>query len=391
MRKLGVLIAAALAAQGCREGQDTSAVSHRTAGDTTFISSPAIGTEGPVTLQELTRFSTTSADLGRVVGGAFGANGTIWLFDAAGRDGARIIVLDSLGRLHARAGREGGGPGEYRSPVGIFQLADRSMLAKEMRTTRAIRFDADGNVLATLTLPPEVASGWVVTPDTESGWFITALFEPNTPTRVGRFGWFHFDSMGVVKDTIHPPAPMLTEPTPDGIAPGRIRTVGRDGSVLTTEPGPNRVTRFAPDGTVQVFEWPGLPPEYRTDEREEMQAVADRLSELLGKPKRALPQRKQPAHRIHTDNAGVIWVQLSTPGERIPDELLPKNNDPLQIKWRDLDRWAAFAPDGALRFVVDLPATYRVLDRHDSRLLGIAADDDGEEHVVILQIVTGAN
>lgn len=385
--RLGCIIVAAALAQACGNASTDGGVTRRTVGDTTFVSSPADGTEGPVRLEEALRVGASASDLGRIDAGAFGPDGTIWLLDGATRDGARIVILDSLGAARGQAGRQGAGPGEYRTPLQIFRLANRSMLAKEMRTTRAVRFAADGQVVATLALPPEVATGWVVTPDLHGGWFITALFEPNTPTRVGRFGWFHFDSAGVVRDTVHPPAQLLTESTPDGITPGRIRTIGSDGSVLTTVPGPNRMTRVAPDGTVLVTEWPGLPPEYGTDERNDIQAVVDRLNGLLGKPLRPLPERKQPVHRIQTDGTGTVWAQLSAPGKRIPEQLLPPNPDPLQMKWYDPDRWAAFGADGAMRFIVDLPTDHRLLDRDGNRLLCVATDTEGEEHIVILRIV----
>lgn len=389
-RGLSLIIAAAMLCSGCGEGSALAAVSRRQVADTLFISSPANGTEGPTSLNEELRIGGSSLD-GRVAAGAFGADGMIWLFDEAGPNGARILLFDSLGTLRTQAGRQGNGPGEYQAPLRIFQLADGSMLAKEMSTTRAVRFDKRGSVLATIGLPAEVATGWIVTPDSIGGWFITAPFEPNTPSKVGRFGWMHFNSNAEVIDTVHPPTHMLQEPTPDGIAPGRVRTIGRDGAVLTTVPGANRLLRFARDGAAQIFEWPGEPPAYDAVERADIQAVEDKMSELLGKSKLPLPERKQPAHRIFTDKSGNIWLQLSAVGRRIPDEELPPGDDPLRMKWRDLERWAAFEGDGALRFVVDLQPNYRVLDRDGNRLLAIAADVDGTEHVVVLRIVGQAN
>lgn len=384
--RAALLCAVAFTVGACRDAGDSTNVSRRVVADTTFVSSPEHGTEGPVVLQEVLRIDASLLD-GRVTAGAFGTNGTVWLFDEAGPAGARIVVFDSLGARRVQAGRHGSGPGEYRAPLRIVQLADGSMLAKEMTTTRAVRFDENGAVLATIELPAAVATGWVVTPDTIGGWFITAPFEPNTPTKVGRFAWLHFNSAGQVIDTVHPPRHMLEEPTPDGIAPGRIRTVGRDGAALTTVPGPNRLTRYARDGSAHVFEWPGEPQAYLDAERVDVQAVEDRMSEVLGKAKASLPERKQPAHRILTDGTGLIWAQLSSTGRRIPDDELPPGDDPFRMKWRDDERWAAFQSDGALRFIVDLRSNQRVLDRWGHRLLVVEADDDGAEHVAVLRVV----
>ena len=359
-------------------------VSRRQVGDTLYVQSAATGVDGPVQLNVVRRVSMADLDIGRVEAAAFGPSGTLWVFDGASRNGAAIHVLDSLGAPRAIAGRDGAGPGEYRAPIRLFRLADGSMLVKEMQTTRAVRFDVNGQAVSTMELPPVVSSGWVVTPDTVGGWFITAVFEENTSAKIGRFGWLHFDVRGNVFDTVHPPSFLLTEPTPDGIAPGRIKTVGRDGAVLTTTPGPNRLYRYAPSGRVQILEWPGNPPGYSADERRDMQVVADRMKTLFGLAHASLPAHKEPSHRILTDSAQWIWAHLSAEGVRIPDEELPKDPDNmgLTVKWRDRERWAAFDREGALRFVVDVPSNVTILDRTMYRVLGVETDDEGLQYLV---------
>lgn len=374
-----VALAACTAADGSR-------VVRRTVGDTTFITSPADGTDGPASLRDLTRIDLAALGINRVDAGAFGPNGTLWLFDAVGDNGASIHVLDSLGHPVTIAGREGAGPGEYRAPLRIFQLSNSTMLVKEMQTTRAVLFDARGLPLATLTLPP-AAIGWVVTPDNAGGWFIAASFEASTSARVGRFGWIHFSPDGVAADTVFPPSSLFAEPTPDGISPGRIRTVGRDGSVLTTIPGPNRLTWYGVPEHVRVLEWGGEPAAYGTDERQEMQLVINHMNDLLGRPRASLPQRKQPVNRILTDGAGYTWLHLSMPGVRIAKEDLPREPDPLIVKWREPDRWAAVDSAGVVRFVVSLPLNAALLDREGDRLLATVADTSGIESVVVWRVL----
>lgn len=378
------LVWLALSAAACSGTPPADQVTRLTVGDTTFVSSPAIGVDGPTQLQEVLRVDAAKLDFGRIDAGAFGPNGTIWLYDSRGKGGEVLRVLDSLGAPVAVAGRSGAGPGEFRGPIRLFQLADGSMLVKEMSTTRAVRFAGDGRTLATIELPVVVATGWVVTPDTVGGWFITASFEEHTPSRVGRFGWLHFNRDGAVIDTVFPPARLFEEPTPDGIAPGRIRTVGRDRSVLTTVPGPSRLTRIAPDHTVQVMEWRADPPAYLDQERRDMQAVEDRMNELFGQAKKPLPERKEPVHRILTDGTGLVWALLATVGERIPDDELPKEPSSIPpIKWHEHDRWAAFDRDGVLRFTVEAPSGTTILDRVGHRLLGIILDADGSQRIVV--------
>lgn len=373
-------------------GRDTPAagVSREVRGDTSFVTSPTDGVRGPVTLIESVRVHTDSVELNRVSAGAFGPDGSIWLFDDAARDGAALYLFDSSGVFRRRVGREGSGPGEYRAPLRIFALAGDVMLVKEMSTTRALRLSGDGDVLSTLSLPPSVATGWVVTPDTLGGWFITASFEDNRPEKIGRFGWLHFDSTGSVRDTVQPPTSFLAEETPDGIAPGRIRTVDRRGAVLTTVPGPNRLWRYHRRGGVDVMQWPGEPVAYHVDERADMQVAEDAMRKLFGLGPRPLPERKEPAHRILTDRSEFVWAHIAGIGVRIPADELPKGEGPLTIKWRDKEQWAAFSSDGALQFIVDVPTGSRVLDRDGTRLLGMIADADGAERAVVWDVVSAS-
>ncbi len=377
-----LFVALACAVGACSAPEARDQVARREVGDTLYVQSPASGVDGPVQLQEVRRIDVATLDIGLVHAAVFGADGTYWILDGAGPNGASIRILDSLGAPRAVAGREGAGPGEYRLPLRLFRLADNTILAKEMTTPRAVRFGVNGEVLATLTLPPAVATAWVVTPDTVGGWYLTAGFEDNKRDRIGRFGWLHFRPNGDVFDTVQPPAHMLNEPTPDGIAPGRIKTVARDGAALTTVPGPNRLLRYTRDGRVTIMEWPGNPPAYKSDEKSDIQVVADRLSELFGEAPKSLPEFKAPSHRILTDSAQWTWAHLSSDGIRIPDEELPKDEMGLTMRWRDTERWAAFDRDHVLRFIIDVPANVTIVDRAGYRVLGVESDDDGLQSLV---------
>ena len=389
-----VMACALLAVMACSNDRDP--VVRRTVADTNFVSSPGDGLYRSSTdaranwtyhLVETLRTDGARLDIGRIDAAAFGPNRSIWIYDSKATAGETIRILDSLGRPIATAGRSGEGPGEYRGPIRIFQLADGSMLVKEMFTVRAVRFAADGHALATIDLPGVVASGWVVTPDASGGWYITASFEEHTVKRVGRYGWLHFNNAGEVTDTAWPPKQMFEEPTPDGVAPGRIRTVGRDGSMLTTAPGSSRLLRIPQHGKVEAMEWRADPPRYGDDERRDMQAVDDKLSDLLKTPRTPLPAQKAPASRILTDAAGWTWVQLTAVADRIPDDELPKApSDVPPIKWRDRDRWAAFSQDGTMQFVVDAPSGAQILDRSAPYLLGVVTDANGAQSIVVWRV-----
>ena len=141
---------------------------------------------------------------------------------------------------------------------------------------------------------------------------------------------------------------------------------------------------------MHVTEWRADPPRYGDAERRDMQVVESKLNALLHLPDTPLPDRKAPVSRILTDRTGFVWVQLTTTADRIPDEELPTNNDVVPpIKWRDRDKWAAIDRDGVVQFTIELPKGVTLLDRVGHRLLGVAANADGSESIVVWQVTQG--
>jgi|CXWL01.1.fsa_nt_gi hypothetical protein len=381
------LLALRLIGPDAAEPAATDTVSVR--GDTTFVSSPAEGIDGPVMLTEQRRLSADQLDIGAFSAAAFGPHGTIWLYDQQGRNGETLVVFDSLGARLGIAGHRGEGPGEYQGPARLFRMSDGTMLLRVMGTPRVLRFGAHGETLATIELPPAAVNGWLVTPDAAGGWYQAAAFEENTPTRVGRYGWIHFAVNGAVRDTVFPPASFFEEPTPLGVAPGRVRTVSRDGQVLTGLPGVSRIDRIASSGKVTAMTWRAEPPAYGAQERVDIQERSDRMNDLLGLVHVPLPARKAAVRQLFTTADGGVWAALSGAGVRLPDEGIPKRSDPLPpVKWIDRDRWASFDRNGRLRFVVEMPDGVQLLDRDGTRLLAVATAADGSQSLIVWRLAT---
>jgi hypothetical protein len=336
---------------------------------------------------ELLRIPAEQLDVGVFASGAFGPDGTIWIYDSRGPDGEVLLVLDSLGQRIARAGRNGAGPGEYQGGAQLFRMGDGTMLLRVMSTTRVVRFGPRGEVLATMELPPAAMNGWLVTPDAQGGWYQASSFEQNLPARVGRYGWLHFAPDGTVRDTVFPPERFFEEPTPLGVAPARVRTVTREGEMITALPGPSRIDRIGRDGRVTAMTWRGEAPLYGEEERRDGQLIRDRMHEVMEIPPEPLPERKASVRLLFTDRNGGVWAAMGAEGVRIPDEDLPKNRGLLPpTKWLDRDRWGLFDREGVLRFVVQMPLGSGLLDRDGTRLLGVATESDGTQSLVVWTI-----
>lgn len=71
-------------------------------------------------------------------------------------NGGRLELLfyDEGGRLLARTGRRGGGPGEFQSLEWISRYGADSVLALDLRSHRVSYFDADGNFGHSVRLAP---------------------------------------------------------------------------------------------------------------------------------------------------------------------------------------------------------------------------------------------
>src|SRR5664279_3376609 len=139
-RRILVALAVVVALAGCHAASAPDAVTRLTVGDTTFVSSPQKGIDGPINLTEDLRLTADQLDVGAFSAAAFGPAGTIWVYDRQGRNGEALLVLDSLGGRVAKAGRNGEGPGEYQGAAKIFRMSDGTMLLRVMGTPRVVRF-----------------------------------------------------------------------------------------------------------------------------------------------------------------------------------------------------------------------------------------------------------
>lgn len=90
-------------------------------------------------------------------------DGRLWVIDdqgGIGQDGPhRLLVYDSLGVFDREVGRSGGGPGEFRNPVGMVEFRDGRIAIRDQGFPgRVMLFDAGGEFLNEWTLPTGVST-----------------------------------------------------------------------------------------------------------------------------------------------------------------------------------------------------------------------------------------
>ncbi len=156
---------------------------------------------------------------------------------------AAVTTLDTTGRVIARFGRAGGGPGEF-DPRGLASVivADGAVWVPDVASQRLTRFTADGTVLETLPLP--LAEGHAVdwTPH-PAGGRVHRLRDPAGDLLI-RSGAAGTDTLHRFPTSVDPPNTMLAATPLWTVLPDGAIVVGStdrfDLSLL--EPGRRRPT-----------------------------------------------------------------------------------------------------------------------------------------------------
>lgn len=101
------------------------------------------------------------------------ADGTIAVANAGSKE---IIVFDAAGRRLRAFGREGAGPGEFRSLAGLWHAAPDSLFAYDQALSRITLLSTSGTVHATLPVPPGDGEGYPVVRDRAPGGSFAVLY-----------------------------------------------------------------------------------------------------------------------------------------------------------------------------------------------------------------------
>jgi hypothetical protein len=84
----------------------------------------------------------------------FGPEGNLFVFDG---DNFRILKVDGSGNLLAEFGREGGGPGELRMPMGFVVLSNGEVVVTDLGNRAFVVYGPDGDYLR--NVPLDLAAG----------------------------------------------------------------------------------------------------------------------------------------------------------------------------------------------------------------------------------------
>ena len=323
-----------------------------------------------------------------IIGGlAVAASGHIYVLD----DGDRSVrVFDPAGRFVRRFGRQGGGPGEFQSPVGIW--VDSVVGVSDITQHRMSFFSLDGRHLRTVPTPmldetpvlrvrPLRHGRAVGATPSRMGVTITSAVPVGTPY-----------AAVVVLSRGAPPDTLLR--LHSGAASFHPRTANVPFGMVSTHLGQGGAHAVLGDSMVATVDgYSGVVRWYR--------AGAAGL-ELIRT--RQLPSRSRPANG---DDARKIERQIRREGPDLPRRLVIQSPPRMSIASQALFSdegflwirntaepgqahvWTVFGPDGGIAYRLSLPAGFDLRHVRGDRLYGTAQTSNGAPLVTAYRLTRG--
>ncbi len=335
---------------------------------------------------------------------AVAQSGAIYVDDA---HPPSIRHFDRDGRFVRWIGREGEGPGEFRSIAGISVLPDDRLAAWDRRG-RITVYGSDGEYDEIIRVEPENPWGYPFVDRAfatdSAGRYYLRIFASSPygadPLGVAgiRYGYARLSPEGSILDTVAAPRAERRESAESIVIHTRagdrhpfpqatLDAVSPFGYLVAGHNATYTFSILDPDGAIEVERKGFQPVEVKATERAEWRArvaFAERRSRASF---RDVPARK-PAYRgLWVDADGRVWVhryaEAIKRSEPIPELWLedPEGNVP-RITWAEPTLYDVFGPDGQLLRCVRIPDDAEVVASRGSLAWGILRGALDEEYVV---------
>jgi hypothetical protein len=332
----------------CGDGERSAAppkwsAAYDTIGDTIVVRTEAgrVWPSSARLVTDLTIGEFEGADdymFGRIRSLAVAPDGTIYVFDSQAKE-LRKYAPD--GTFVGTLGREGGGPGEHKSPDGgLAVLPDGRVLLRDPGNARISVFAPNGEFLESWRIRGGFNTSQNLPVDTAGNSYVFLLMDYDVPVTEWEFGLARYSPEGVPGDTIlaptwsYEPATIVASRT-DGdntsmssndvpFTPQNMWSFSPLGYMVGGLSTRYAVELFiAPDRVLRIERGDWEPVPVLTAEKEELELIAtanmrftDPSWRWNGPP---IPDTKPPYSRIFVGDEGRIWVQLYQEAEKIKD------------------------------------------------------------------------
>lgn len=342
--------------------------------------------------------------LGNVSSVAVGEKGITIIADG---QGPVIRVFDAAGKFVRKIGRNGEGPGEYRSIGGLRTFRDGRIIVWDNRLQRLNTYTAAGAYIANVRVPSGLFSSDLLHVDNGGHIYVKTVTRIDPGTRKWEYGIVHVSPTLKVLDTVAVPSnPFPTAfslATPSGFdKPFSREVIVNMTSTGALVVGDNtnyafelrkkgaptvRVERkFTPVAlnSVEAAEWRAW-VSYMDDQRRNDPEAAKRPTPAPV----VIPDRKPAFHYITSDADGRIWVQRYTKASTRPGTAR-KAGDKNPIRTQlEQPTYDVFEPTGKFLGTVVLPWNSAFEDAVGMQLWLTVTGEDGDESVVRYRIEKG--
>ncbi|MEX2283759.1 MAG: hypothetical protein WEE89_14835 [Gemmatimonadota bacterium] len=302
-------------------------------------------------------------------------DGSIVVVDYAGMGSPMIRRYDKSGKFLRNVGGRGEGPGEYRGPTGLAELADGRILLSDPRNRRVTIYSAAGVVETTWNLSEYsyAIRGVEQLKVAPNGMVHMRFSEPTRELGNSEISILRLRADGTIVDTIKPPAlpdfelPRLTATSASGRGrvsmtvpywPRAFWTFSSRGYFITALP--NRYSIDIKQGNQVVSIRRNVEPiAISAEERQEQRDFTRDRLRAFGTFNGSVPDvpRTKPYFKwITTFDDGRIWASLSTRSERYdpPTRTVEGRTQP-SLRWREPTMFDVFEPDGTYVGQVAVP------------------------------------
>ena len=308
------------------------------------------------------------------------------------------------GRFVRSIGREGEGPGEFRSIAGVSVLPDGRVAFWDRGARRITVYRPDGELDETLRIegvnPPYPLAERSFLTDVEGHYYLRIFVEPASSGRdmaAMRYGYARISPGGAVLDTLATPEAPGTSgqsiviytragdrsPFPEEA----LDALSPFGYLVTGFNGTYAFSILDPADTIEVEREGFQPVEVKAGERAEWRARVAHAERRSGGSYAEVPRWKPAYRNLWVDSDGRIWVHRYAEAVRRDEpiaELWPEVLEGAEppITWEEPTLYDVFGADGRLLRCVRVPADSEVMASRGSLVWGISRGDLDEEYVV---------
>lgn len=333
------------------------------------------------------------------------AAGQLWVFD---QDAKAILLFDSTGALLQRIGRDGAGPGEFRSNNGMVALTDGGLAQWDSRNGRVSFFDRTGRLTESWPVSTGFSTSNGIASDRTGAIYLRQPVTDATANEIiGRIGLVRLLPGGAFGDSLPPPdlgVPVVAyvASTEGGRSSTRARYAPRshwtwhpDGGFVAAHGGTFDLLVAPSSGPPMVIRRRLAPvpvdPEERAAETESITWVMRRNQPDWSWNGPPLPTTKAPLVALEQGRDGRLWALIASPSERMSDQEIPPPTLPDMpvLRHRMPLVYEVFATSGDFLGRVAFPRSARFMAADGDHVWALVTDDYGLPQVVRFRVEPG--